>query len=69
MARKYKVVLDRLTPVKENGSRDFADRTILCTCCDQGTAQLIRSRLSEPYKVLTEKKSPNSPMYILTVTQ
>ncbi len=69
MARKYKVVLDRLTPVKENGSRDFADRTILCTCCDQGTAQLIRNRLTEPYKVLTEDNGPNSSMYMLAVVQ
>lgn len=67
--KKWKVVLDRLSTVREDGSRDFLGRKIICTCDTQGTALLICSRIENDYKALTDRNEPNASMYMLTVAQ
>lgn len=67
--KKWKVVLDRLSPVQENGGRDFMDRRVIAACGKQGDAELICYELGKHYKVLTEDKRPDRSMYILAVAQ
>ena len=66
--KKWKVVIDRLSPEHEDGSRNFLDQHIICTCEKEGEARLIAARLEEPYKAITENSLPNSCQYILAVT-
>ena len=67
--KKWKVVLDRFSPVRENGGRDFMDRKVIATCGKRGDAELICHELDKHYKVLTEDKRPDHSMYFLAVAQ
>jgi len=66
--KKWKVVLDRFSPVRENGGRDFMDRQVIATCGKRGDAELICHLLSDHYKALTERNDPNMSRYILAVS-
>ena len=67
--KKWKVVLDRFSPVRENGGRDFMDRQVIATCGKRGDAELIRYELDKHYKVLTDDDRPDHSRYYLAVAQ
>lgn len=66
--KKWKVILDRFSPVRDNGGREFKDRQVIATCDNRGDAELICHLLSDHYKALTERNDPNMSQYILAVS-
>lgn len=71
--KKYKVWLNEFSHKTEDGSRKTINRTIICSCTDQGSAMIILKLLKEnTYKTLLESNDgskANETMYTLTVQQ
>lgn len=66
--RKSRVVLVELSAKLDDGSRKTLQVKEICSCNERGTAELIKVRLKDDYKVLCkENPGDNEHMWFLSI--
>lgn len=66
-----RIFLIELSPKLDNGSRKTVKETVIATCKERGSAELILSLLKEQpsFKKLISDKKDNETKYLLTAEQ
>ena len=65
--KKFKVVLVEHSEKLDDGNRKLLGESVICTCSERGTAELIKHLLEPSYDEIINHNDPNRHIYHLAI--